>query len=387
MASRAQRRRGKRLAQKAKPVPGDHRSEDVQLHEKMVQQREAGMSYEDIAEAHGVTTAEIERAERAAGKDTVLAGTPGTGEVQLYNPSADHFEAFIAGNATRCDRVVKQNDALDKTVMICGAGPSLRDHVELLHEADEVWGVNSALKWLHDNGHPVTHALTVDQTPMMIKDWIDPPNVEYLLASTVHPHLIDYLEMHDRRMTFFHSYVGLSKPPVQWDDESGTMRQETYEAWMYMLLYDPTIMTGSGLNSVTRAVDVAIYRGFRRIVLLGADHAIRSPRIPKDMDAGTPEYTDWLEANTEFHVDGGSAIVNGQSPLTFQGEIDGRLWTTKPDMMLSAIQIAKWIRDGVVECIGDTLPNALKDKDAEFIDRLPKMKTAAGDTIRLPWQD
>ena len=48
-------------------------------------------------------------------------------------------------------------------VVICGAGPSLRDTAaKWCQQADQVWGCNSAATWLYDNGHKVTHGFTVD---------------------------------------------------------------------------------------------------------------------------------------------------------------------------------------------------------------------------------
>ncbi|KKK88605.1 hypothetical protein LCGC14_2741450, partial [marine sediment metagenome] len=38
--------------------------------------------------------------------------------------------------------------------------------------------------------------------------------------------------------------------------------------------------------------------------------------------------------------------------------------------------------EGRIEVIGDTLPNALKDKDDEFLDALPSLITKGGDVMR-----
>lgn len=311
----------------------------------------------------------------------------GAGEVTLFNPVAQHFESFIFGNATMCEKVVELGTSVGKTLAICGAGPSLRENLGVLDECDEVWGVNSAAMWLHEHGHKVTHAFTIDQTPTQLKEWVSAPaDLKYMLASTCHVHLTEYLAELGRDVTFFHSFVGVKKPPVQWEDESGKVRTEPYEIWLYMTLYDGTVQAGNGLNGVPRAVDVAMYQGFERIILLGADCAMRTDgkRLPPEIEAGSAEQYAWLAENTVFHVDGGSAVVNGQSPMTFVGEIDGRLWTTKPDLAITAVQIAKWIQDGTVECIGDTFPNAIKDKDDAFFDRLPKLNNERGEPIALP---
>lgn len=324
-----------------------------------------------------------------------LAAPPGEGEVQLYNPVARHFETFIYANALECDRVAAQGSAEGRTVVICGAGPSLRENAAAYcgDEAGDdvdVWGINSAAGWLWDNGLRLTHAFTVDQTPTLLKEWVNCWPVEYLIASSCHPHLTTYLKRHNRHVTFFHNFVGIAKPPVVWEDTDGTERTIDYESWLYSLLYDPTVRVGAGLNGTTRAVDLAAFMGYDRIVVLGADCAmVATGLIPPELERGTAAHTAWMEENTLFHADGGSAVTNGQSDLLFQGEIDGRLWSTKPDLMITAIQLGIWLRDAAIpglEVIGDTLPAVLAEKDDSFLDRLPRLSNMAGDPIKIPKQ-
>jgi len=135
--------------------------------------------------------------------------------IELANPQTENFAAFVVANAQQCERVAKPGTGHGKTVVICGAGPSLVDHAaEYCPLGDEVWGCNSAATWLYNNGHKITHALTVDQQPHMIEEWYDAPPLHYLLASTAHPHLADYLRDKGRDITFFHNFVGIKGPPV-----------------------------------------------------------------------------------------------------------------------------------------------------------------------------
>lgn len=315
--------------------------------------------------------------------------------ITLANPVANHFEAFIFGNATKCDRVAEGDSALGQTVVICGAGPSLREHAaDYCPTADQVWGCNSALTWLYDHGHKVTHGFTVDQTPEMVNEWRSVPPVEYLVASTIHPHLTDHLLGAGRRLTFFHNYVGIDKPPVAYEG-----RTMGFEDWMYAALYPPTMRVGSGLNAVTRAIDVALVMGFARIVVLGADCAIRlTAPAPEGVAAGTPEHRAWLEAHTEMHADGGNALASGATGVTMGAEIDdgtpddtvrpgcGRHWETKPDMAISAVCLVKMARTHHprIELVGDTLPNALRHKTDHFLTELmPSLRDATGQAIPL----
>ncbi|KKN52488.1 hypothetical protein LCGC14_0612200, partial [marine sediment metagenome] len=202
----------------------------------------------------------------------------------------------------------------------------------LIEDADQVWGCNSAMIWLHENGHCVTHGFTVDQTPQQVEEWASAPPVEYLVASSVHPHMIELLESKDRRITFFHNYVGINERPVDMGDDVIM----PYEDWMYYTYYPETVRAGSGLNAVTRACDIALVLGASRITLLGADSALRVSKRPPDAPHGSPEHMKWLREDCEMHADGGHALASGATAVTVEGEIDGRFWVTKRDMMISA---------------------------------------------------
>ncbi len=328
----------------------------------------------------------IQRREQKQMKQAKKMGRDKPSEIHLFNPVADFYETFIYANSTKCDRVAEPGKKMGQSVAICGAGPSLREHVDVLDTVADVWGVNSAAVWLHEHGHKLTHAFTIDQTPTMLKEWVDPPPVEYLLASTVHPHLTDYLMDKDLPITWFHNYVGIRKPDVEWLDEKGESRRMAYEDWLYTLLFPLTVRVGEGLNGVPRAFKLAQWMGYERIVLLGADCAMHATStVPDGLEPGTRAYLNWLEENTDFHVDGGSAITNNQSPMILQGEIDGRMWTTKADLMVTAVTIARWLRDGEpgLEVVGDVLPVALKDKDEEFFARLPGLKDGSGESVTV----
>ena len=116
--------------------------------------------------------------------------------------------------------VAMQDSAKGQHLVLCGAGPSANQHAaEWCPQADQIWGCNSALVWLQDNGHKPTHGFTVDQTPEMLNEWRSTPDVEYLLASTVHPHLSELLHARQRRIRYFHNYVGIEHRAVEMDGE------------------------------------------------------------------------------------------------------------------------------------------------------------------------
>ena len=303
-------------------------------------------------------------------------------------------------NAEYADKVVQACSGHHKTLVICGAGPSLRDHADdyCMGQYDHVWGCNSAATWLYDNGYKVTHAMTVDQQSHMIEEWYSAPDIEYLLASTVHPHLSKYLKDMGRSLTYFHNFVGVEGPDVaicecghfsENHGPNGCLQCEcrdldesvmSYEHWLYSLFYDSTVVCGAGLNTATRAIDLAGFMGYDEIKVLGADCAIRLKRPKPNVPFGTPEYMKWLEEGTEMHADGGSAVASEATPVTLTGTIDGRHWETKPDLIISAVWLVKMTQAiKQLELVGDTLPNALMDKDDDFLfHRLPNLQGADG---------
>lgn len=319
---------------------------------------------------------------------TDLAAPENKQHIELSNPVNHLFEPFIVGNACWYESVFKARppmltygEAKGKELVICGAGPSLRDHAKEYCTPDrDVWGCNSAATWLYDNKHHLTHAFTVDQTPEMLREWASCPPVQYLLATSVHCHLPEMLHSKGRDFRFFHNYVGIRKPPVTWDD-----REMAYEDWLYALLYPDSVRCGSGLNATTRALDAALYAGYEKIYILGADCALRlkKPR-PNGATFGSKRHRKWLERDTEMHADGGNAVASGATAHTMGGTIDGRHWESKPDMMVTAVFMVKMKQalGDRVEIIGDTLPNALMGKDDSYLDRLPSLIGNDGKPIR-----
>lgn len=332
-----------------------------------------------------MSRAERRRAMKAAAKGGPPPPPAREPEIRLENPVSQHYASFIVGNAQFADALVEEGSGAGQSVAICGAGPSLEAHAgDWCPQADQVWGVNSALGWLLGEGHRVTHGFTVDQTPEMLRAWADIPDVEYLIASSCHPHLIALLRERARRYRMFHNFVGIRRRPVEVPDDNGVLQLMSYENWLYGSLYGRTCCAGSGLNSVTRAIDVARFMGFTSIAVLGADCAIHLTAPLPDVPHGSPAHIEFLEKHSVMHAGGGSAVAFNQSPLTLGGEIDGRHWETKIDLAISAIWLVKMAQKfPEVHLIGDTLPNALMDKPDDYLKRLPHLTDSEGQMIEV----
>ena len=370
------------------------------------------------------------RTHRAAQKEAKKGAPPKVDHlITLQNPVGEQFASFIAGYAQYCDKVVEQGTGKGQKLVICGAGPSLREnagnewHAKLAKlgwvgfqisripwvrrrlgycwGADQLWGVNSALPWLIEHGYPVTHGITVDQTPEMVNEWESLPDVNYLIPSTTHPNLVAALVDAGKDITWFNNFVGLQGRPVELCDcghdksehDQGCQHESNcdcttytptvmdFESWMYASLYPMTVRAGTGLNSVNRALDVAVYMGFDTITILGADCALRiKEKLTKGTRPGSKEHKRWLCEDVVMHADGGNALASGATPVTLGGEIDGEWWETKPDMMISAVFLEKsrQVLEGRLRLIGNTLPNALRDKPDEFLMRLPSLANGNG---------
>lgn len=308
---------------------------------------------------------------------------PLDGLLRLVNPVAQDHEAFIRSNVRAITHLVERGSAKGRSLTICGAGPTLRDHAAAYCPlTTEVWACNSALPFLVERGHRVTHGFCIDQTPEMLTEWADPPAVGYLVATSIHPQLREHLLAHGRKLRWFHNWVGINKPHRHYQGE-----YMTYEDALYRTLVPrETVRAGFGLNSVTRAIDVALYMGFRTITVLGADCALAyDAPPPADMQPGTPLHRTWLRAHGHLHANGDGVMASNSTSAILSGEIDGRHWETKADMMITAVALVKRARQlgKRLSLIGDTLPNALMAKDDAFLDQLPTLVMHDGAPVPL----
>jgi hypothetical protein len=303
--------------------------------------------------------------------------------IRLVNPVAQHYETFIRSNAPHAKHVVVPGSAKGQHLILCGAGPTLKEHAaEWCDQGHQVWGCNSALPWLAENGYRVTHGFTVDQTDGMLSDWATPPRVGYLVATSIHPHLREHLHARGLKLRWFHNWVGVNKPPVVYAGE-----RMSYEDALYHRLFQHKMpRAGFGLNSVTRAIDIALVMGFARITVLGADCALAyDAPPPPGMVPGSMLHNDWRRDHCTLHANGGAPDAAHSTTLLLSGRIDGRHWETKTDMMVTAVALVKKRRliPNRLELIGDTLPNALRDKDDAYLDRLPTLVQANGEPVPL----
>lgn len=265
--------------------------------------------------------------------------------VELRSPVEGRFEEFIAANraAGPVDMVVPDGHR-GQSLALCGAGPSLRDFAgpEGIRGVDQIFACNSALPYLLQRGAPVTGAVGIDQTPGLLREWSDPPDVPYYVASSCDPALIQHLRSHGRRCLFFHNHVGIG---TSTEDEIALYKR----TWPL-----PMFMAGQGLTVVSRFVWVARWMGFDRIDVYGADCALGPDQVA--------------------HANGDTAGVAYTNPLLFRGVVNGREWVTRPDMLRDAVSLVRAVQalGGALRLMGDTLPVALLGKDDAFLDSVSR---------------
>ena len=293
-------------------------------------------------------------------------------ECKLTMPNMDSLYEQIRSNARYAKRMAWGDPGRGRTVAICGAGPSLAAHVADIGAADDIWACNSALPYLWDRGVRVTHGFGIDQGEGMLTDWARPLPVAYYLASSVHPALVRHLRKAKRRLTFFHSYLGIPDPEG-WVAPLNAPPGYSHEMELYTGLYGNSVQVGFGLNSVQRAVCLALFLEYDRIIVYGADCAC-APDAPPMPPLRTPEYVAWIRAIV-MYADGRTAGIYGDESVMAEADIDGRRWHTRPDMVISARHMLDLCVNypGRITLVGDTLPNALAAKGPEFWARMPTL--------------
>ena len=263
--------------------------------------------------------------------------------LELLNPVTDKLGDYIIANAKGSPAMVQPDTNRAQTLALCGAGPSLRSL--RFDKTDRVWACNSALPYLIGEGVRVDVGISIDQTPAMLREWLEPPDVMYYVASSCDPALIAHLHDHKREVRLFHNNVGVypddEKPNPEWE-----WRQ-------YCDLYQPGYMVGEGATVVSRSIGLGFWAGFERVDIYGADCCFADDDLAH------------ANGDTENEAYGGHSTI-------MEGEISGRQWRTRPDMLLEAVDLVRRVRttDGKIRLIGDTLPVALLGKSEEFLDQV-----------------
>jgi len=295
-----------------------------------------------------------------------------TAACQLTLPDKDILYGYVRENSVHAVRMVQQNSHAGKTLAICGAGASLAEEAHQMVPTDDVWACNSAVNYLARNGHRITHGFAIDQGDAMLgpDEWATTYDIEYYIASSVHPDLVRHLLANNREVAFFHSYLGLADPdgwtpPADKPDQS-------YEMSLYTSIYPTGVQVGFGLNSVPRAMCLALFMGYDAVHVYGADCACAPNHAPMP-ELGTPAYAAWM-STLRMYADGRTAACFGYDAVMAEAVIDDVRWHTRPDMVMSAMHMAAMVTQYPQFTLhGQTLPVALLRQSPEFMQDMPHL--------------
>jgi len=252
-------------------------------------------------------------------KGGIGSGTLGQ-RIKLTCPSNEFVLGYIKENAKHGFPMTVLGSGRGREVYICGNSRGLPKHAKRIKRdgmADnvEVWGCNGAVNWLWENDIKVTHGFTTDTSARMHQEcWAHAPPIHYLLATCVDPRTVDQvLSLGAKSVTFFHNFTGLDG-----------------EVPLYQSLYPGAPLVGEGLNSVNRALALALMMDYDTIYILGAVEHL-DPR------------------NRLHHADG----AGSNQEYILVANIDGRKYATHADLLYSAIDLVKQERRS-----NGTLPKA-----------------------------
>lgn len=237
--------------------------------------------------------------------------------------------------------------------IICGTGPTLlepktlKDIRRFSRQGFIVIAVKQAIRLLKEQEIKVHYSFAMDPGAAQLKKTPIDKEVNYIVASSCHPAMFDYLTEAGCKITVVHSACGATK---------GNMAEmNIYEKYYPDFCHVEDVMSG-GYTVVNRAVHAAEYMGARQIIIAGAPFGWRE---------GTEYYA---KSITE-------AASNATGPtLGDNGSVDGKLWFTKADLLPSAVSLAKKAKKnpGKFIFLGDSLAKGLEKKDENFLQQIIK---------------
>ena len=257
--------------------------------------------------------------------------------IKFVNPNTDNYERNILNAAQQGHSEVRANSHKGENIIICGSGPSLKDPVVLrkirqyVDKGFKLLGCKAAIGYLHEQGLNVDFGCSMDPGAHIAcpEKIFKAPGTKHLIASSSDPALFEYLKGED--IMIFHSATGLKN-----------------ELELYRKHFKTPWCASGGYNVVNRAVSVAMFMGFDTIVMAGTDCGYREDQ--------------------KFYVSGDNDKKGVD--MNDHGAVDGVPWLTRPDMLASAIalaKLAKKLKKGRIVFLGDTMPAKLQYKSDEFL--------------------
>ena len=307
--------------------------------------------------------------------------------IAFSNPNFPRLGAHIDSAAARRLAMVEPGcHAGAPGALICGLGPSLQRGPVLaalrrrLAAGWTLFAIKEAISWLGERGLHADYAVNMDPGAQEVARTPVVAGVTYCIASSCHPALFDHVLGNGGKVLVYHSACGwcerklrpgfvLAVAPDQQAVAFGNFEMQTTEGnaftpvcstmksevEVYRERFPRADVIVGGFTVANRALGLAKYMGFETVVMAGCDFGWRDDR------------------------DGYYARFVAAEPLqdvfmNDHGRVDGRPWRTRPDMLASAIDIARHIKRGEVTVLGDSLAVALAAKDDAYLDRVVRLQ-------------
>lgn len=272
--------------------------------------------------------------------------------MKLVNPEV-HFLPMNIEYAASLGLPFVQQDALAeaKGVVVCGTAPSLvkasslREIRRLQNIGFKVFAVKQAIRILPEYDIIPDFSVAMDPGEKQIKKTPLDPRVTYLVASSCHPRMFDYLLKGGANVVLFHSACGAATENL--------CEMDLYAKYFPENCSYESVASG-GYTVVNRAIAVAEWMGAKRIHIAGAPFGWRDSE-----DYYAPTVTE--------------PAGNASGPtLDDQGRVDGKRWYSKADLLPSAMSVARKAKanPGKFSFIGDSLAAALASKSDAFLERV-----------------
>ena len=266
--------------------------------------------------------------------------------IQFGNPNVPFLADYILHSARRKLPLVRHNMRRDAMgAVICGSGPSLLtdETLAFLREKEQtpgwlIFACKESIRMLREEqGIRVDYSVSMDpganQTAKTYRDKL----ITYCLASSCNPVLYDWLLDYGCKVMVFHSACGVVN-----------------EVGLYKGLFGCGDTVVGGFTVVNRAVGVANYMGIPNLVLCGTDFG-------------------WREGS-DYYAKGATGKHLVDVTMNDAGQVDGKTWWSRPDLLASAVSIAHLIKRGKLTVLGDSLANSLAKRDDEYLARVAAIK-------------
>lgn len=290
------------------------------------------------------------------------AQPPRSVRMTLSNPNFANLLGNIEHSASLKLPCVKHNCHADAPgFVVCGTAPSLIDELPKIRElADQgfiVIAVKEAVLILTGQGIKVHYSVAMDPDARQIEKTPIVPGVVYCLASSCSPKMFEHVMSAEPKVEVlvFHSACGVS------DAATGANELDIYQRTHGF----QDVMMG-GFTVVNRATALAAYMGAKMPIRIAATQF--GTRTPQDVDN--------KDTAVGYYADGVTGQPGNKGPwFRDNGKIDGTEWWSKLDMMASAQHLAKMVKAGNVEFLGDSVAASLAKHPDEFIDQVARKES------------